>query len=135
MKLVLILKYILCQMNRRVKKSAKLLRNVSAAAARLGSDSKEAARYRRNRENDEFKSLASMLPLQVEITQQLDKASIIRLTMSFLRLRQLLSDMRFPPADARSLDSSVRVFENSNHWIHSVKFTLNSKSNYKLSFE
>jgi hypothetical protein len=55
-----------------------------------GGDSKEAARHRRNRENDEFKYLASLLPLQIEITQQLDKASIIRLTINYLRLKTAL---------------------------------------------
>ena len=51
------------------------------------SKSKEAARQRRNKENNEFKYLASLLPLQSEITQQLDKASIVRLTIGYFRLR------------------------------------------------
>lgn len=57
--------------------------------------SKEAARSRRNRENDEFKYLAGLLPLQTEITKQLDKASIIRLTISYLKLRKFYSECNF----------------------------------------
>lgn len=49
--------------------------------------SRDAARSRRGKENYEFYELAKMLPLPAAITSQLDKASIIRLTMSFLKLR------------------------------------------------
>ncbi|RNA30315.1 neuronal pas domain [Brachionus plicatilis] len=57
--------------------------------------SKEAARSRRNRENDEFKYLSALLPLQCEITRQLDKASIIRLTISYLKLKKFYSECNF----------------------------------------
>lgn len=49
--------------------------------------SRDAARSRRGKENYEFYELAKMLPLPAAITSQLDKASIIRLTISYLRLR------------------------------------------------
>jgi neuronal PAS domain-containing protein 1/3 len=49
--------------------------------------SRDAARSRRGKENFEFYELAKMLPLPAAITSQLDKASIIRLTISFLKLR------------------------------------------------
>lgn len=49
--------------------------------------SRDAARSRRGKENYEFYELAKMLPLPGAITSQLDKASIIRLTMSFLKLK------------------------------------------------
>ncbi|XP_022256542.1 neuronal PAS domain-containing protein 3-like isoform X1 [Limulus polyphemus] len=49
--------------------------------------SRDAARSRRGKENYEFYELAKMLPLPSAITSQLDKASIIRLTISFLKLR------------------------------------------------
>jgi neuronal PAS domain-containing protein 1/3 len=49
--------------------------------------SRDAARSRRGKENFEYYELAKMLPLPAAITSQLDKASIIRLTMSFLKLR------------------------------------------------
>uniref|UniRef100_A0A8C1NVC0 SIM bHLH transcription factor 1b n=1 Tax=Cyprinus carpio TaxID=7962 RepID=A0A8C1NVC0_CYPCA len=49
--------------------------------------SKTAARTRREKENSEFYALARMLPLPSAITSQLDKASIIRLTSSYLKMR------------------------------------------------
>ncbi|KAF2365209.1 PAS fold [Trinorchestia longiramus] len=48
--------------------------------------SRDAARSRRGKENYEFYELAKMLPLPPAITTQLDKASIIRLTISYLKL-------------------------------------------------
>uniref|UniRef100_T1JN50 BHLH domain-containing protein n=1 Tax=Strigamia maritima TaxID=126957 RepID=T1JN50_STRMM len=53
--------------------------------------SRDAARSRRGKENYEFYELAKMLPLPAAITSQLDKASIIRLTISYLRLRDFSS--------------------------------------------
>ncbi|XP_078590292.1 neuronal PAS domain-containing protein 3-like isoform X2 [Branchiostoma floridae x Branchiostoma japonicum] len=49
--------------------------------------SRDAARNRRGKENYEFYELAKMLPLPAAITSQLDKASIIRLTISYLKMR------------------------------------------------
>eukprot|EP00066_Takifugu_rubripes_P014208 XP_011603474.1 PREDICTED: single-minded homolog 1-A-like [Takifugu rubripes] len=54
--------------------------------------SKNAARTRREKENSEFYELAKMLPLPSAITSQLDKASIIRLTSSYLRMRILFPE-------------------------------------------
>ena len=54
--------------------------------------SKNAARTRREKENSEFYELAKMLPLPAAITSQLDKASIIRLTTSYLRMRTVFPD-------------------------------------------
>ncbi|XP_022690633.1 protein trachealess-like [Varroa jacobsoni] len=49
--------------------------------------SKNAARTRREKENFEFVELGKLLPLPQAITSQLDKASIIRLTTSYLKMR------------------------------------------------
>ncbi|XP_058860489.1 neuronal PAS domain-containing protein 1-like isoform X2 [Acipenser ruthenus] len=49
--------------------------------------SRNAARSRRGKENFEFFELAKMLPLPGAITSQLDKASVIRLSISYLRMR------------------------------------------------
>lgn len=54
--------------------------------------SKNAARSRREKENAEFLELAKLLPLPINITTQLDKASIIRLTTSYLKMRQVFPD-------------------------------------------
>lgn len=54
--------------------------------------SKNAARSRREKENAEFLELARLLPLPAAITSQLDKASVIRLTTSYLRMRHVFPD-------------------------------------------
>lgn len=54
--------------------------------------SKNAARSRREKENAEFLELAKLLPLPSAITSQLDKASIIRLTTSYLKMRHVFPD-------------------------------------------
>ncbi|XP_055046657.2 SIM bHLH transcription factor 1b isoform X2 [Misgurnus anguillicaudatus] len=75
--------------------------------------SKTAARTRREKENSEFYELAKMLPLPSAITSQLDKASIIRLTSSYLKMRlvfpQGLGESWGHAARGRSLDN------NTNH--------------------
>ncbi|CAF1457644.1 unnamed protein product [Rotaria sordida] len=54
--------------------------------------SKNAARSRREKENAEFFELAKLLPLPHAITDQLDKASIIRLTTSYLKMRAIIPE-------------------------------------------
>ena len=54
--------------------------------------SKNAARTRREKENAEFGELAKLLPLPSAITSQLDKASVIRLCTSYLRMRVMFPD-------------------------------------------
>lgn len=53
--------------------------------------SRVAAKHRRSAENKEFTDLSKLLPLQQQIAAQLDKASIIRLTISYLRLHEFLA--------------------------------------------
>lgn len=57
--------------------------------------SKNAARSRREKENAEFLELAKLLPLPAAITSQLDKASVIRLTTSYLKMRQVFPDGKY----------------------------------------
>ncbi len=59
--------------------------------------SKNAARNRREKENQEFLELGKLLPLPAAITSQLDKASIIRLTTSYLRMRHVFPEGRKNP--------------------------------------
>lgn len=58
--------------------------------------SKTAARTRREKENAEFYELAKLLPLPSAITSQLDKASIIRLCTSYLKMRTVFPDGEQP---------------------------------------
>ncbi|XP_048391629.1 endothelial PAS domain-containing protein 1b isoform X3 [Stegostoma tigrinum] len=53
--------------------------------------SRDAARCRRSKETEVFYELAHQLPLPHSVSTHLDKASIMRLTISFLRTRKLLS--------------------------------------------
>ena len=64
----------------------------SGARGAMKEKSKNAARSRREKENAEFIELAKLLPLPDAITSQLDKASIIRLTTSYLKMRQVFPD-------------------------------------------
>ncbi|XP_073694498.1 single-minded homolog 1-like [Garra rufa] len=71
--------------------------------------SKTAARTRREKENSEFYELAKMLPLPSAITSQLDKASIIRLTSSYLKMRLVF------PQGLGEVWGRSRSLENTNH--------------------
>lgn len=74
--------------------------------------SKNAAKTRREKENGEFYELAKLLPLPAAITAQLDKASIIRLTTSYLKMRavfpQGLGDAWGQPSRPGPLDSVAK---------------------------
>lgn len=61
--------------------------------------SRDAARTRRTNENQEFNELTKLLPIPAAITGQLDKASVIRLTISYLRLHSFCADVLLPPTD------------------------------------
>lgn len=63
---------------------------------------KNAAKTRREKENGEFYELAKLLPLPAAITSQLDKASIIRLTSSYLKMRAFFPDGRHARTHART---------------------------------
>uniref|UniRef100_A0A3Q3QIR7 Hypoxia inducible factor 1 subunit alpha a n=1 Tax=Monopterus albus TaxID=43700 RepID=A0A3Q3QIR7_MONAL len=52
--------------------------------------SRDAARCRRGKESEVFYELAQQLPLPHSVGSSLDKASIMRLTISYLRMRKLL---------------------------------------------
>uniref|UniRef100_A0A1B6D4M5 Hypoxia-inducible factor 1-alpha n=1 Tax=Clastoptera arizonana TaxID=38151 RepID=A0A1B6D4M5_9HEMI len=55
--------------------------------------SRDAARCRRSRETEIFTDLAHALPLPPSAISQLDKASIMRLAISYLRVRTILNAM------------------------------------------
>ncbi|KAG8561150.1 hypothetical protein GDO81_015268 [Engystomops pustulosus] len=52
--------------------------------------SRDAARCRRSKESEVFYELSHQLPLPHNVSSHLDKASIMRLTISYLRVRRLL---------------------------------------------
>uniref|UniRef100_A0A3B3WGP8 Endothelial PAS domain protein 1b n=1 Tax=Poecilia mexicana TaxID=48701 RepID=A0A3B3WGP8_9TELE len=62
-----------------------------SSSERRKEKSRDAARCRRSKETEVFYELAHQLPLPHSISSHLDKASIMRLTISFLRTRKLLT--------------------------------------------
>ncbi|XP_023668715.2 hypoxia-inducible factor 1-alpha-like [Paramormyrops kingsleyae] len=70
--------------------------------------SRDAARCRRGKESEVFYELARQLPLAHSVTSNLDKASIMRLTISYLRMRRLLSPDE--PVEESELDSQLNTF-------------------------
>ncbi|XP_016357147.1 endothelial PAS domain-containing protein 1-like isoform X3 [Sinocyclocheilus anshuiensis] len=67
--------------------------------------SRDAARCRRSKETEVFYELAHQLPLPHSISSHLDKASIMRLAISFLRTRKLFNSGR-TVQQTRSQDDS-----------------------------
>nr|XP_044989148.1 neuronal PAS domain-containing protein 1 isoform X2 [Jaculus jaculus] len=64
--------------------------------------SRNAARSRRGKENLEFFELSKLLPLPGAISSQLDKASIVRLSVTYLRLRRFAA-LGAPPWGLRAV--------------------------------
>uniref|UniRef100_A0A3Q1G0G9 Endothelial PAS domain protein 1b n=1 Tax=Acanthochromis polyacanthus TaxID=80966 RepID=A0A3Q1G0G9_9TELE len=62
-----------------------------SSSERRKEKSRDAARCRRSKETEVFYELAHQLPLQHSVSSHLDKASIMRLAISFLRTRRLLA--------------------------------------------
>uniref|UniRef100_H3DIY3 Hypoxia-inducible factor 1-alpha n=1 Tax=Tetraodon nigroviridis TaxID=99883 RepID=H3DIY3_TETNG len=66
--------------------------------------SRDAARCRRGKESEVFYQLAQELPLPHSVSSSLDKASIMRLTISYLRMRILLNAGEPLTAEETDLD-------------------------------
>ncbi|XP_029449212.1 endothelial PAS domain-containing protein 1 isoform X2 [Rhinatrema bivittatum] len=64
-----------------------------SSSERRKEKSRDAARCRRSKETEVFYELAHQLPLPHNVSSHLDKASIMRLTISFLRTHKLLSSV------------------------------------------
>ncbi|XP_054453181.1 neuronal PAS domain-containing protein 1 [Anoplopoma fimbria] len=77
--------------------------------------SRNAARSRRGKENFEFFELAKMLPLPGAITSQLDKASVIRLTISYLHMRTFASQGDPPWSPLMEGDNNCSKVRRSSH--------------------
>ncbi|XP_074466906.1 single-minded homolog 2 isoform X2 [Sebastes fasciatus] len=90
---------------------------------------KNAAKTRREKENGEFYELAKLLPLPSAITSQLDKASIIRLTSSYLRMRNVLpaglgdgwgQTSRFSPLDGMAKELGSHLLQTLDGFVFVV---------------
>uniref|UniRef100_A0A8C1KV66 Hypoxia-inducible factor 1-alpha n=1 Tax=Cyprinus carpio TaxID=7962 RepID=A0A8C1KV66_CYPCA len=96
---------------------AKSIKQVSSE--RRKEKSRDAARCRRGKEAEVFYELARELPLPHSVTSNLDKASVMRLALSYLRLRKLLKtdvldveselDSRWNSSYLKALDGFLMV--------------------------
>ncbi|XP_039203406.1 endothelial PAS domain-containing protein 1 isoform X1 [Crotalus tigris] len=77
----------------RKKKGKQLRLGHRSSSERRKEKSRDAARCRRSKETEVFYELAHELPLPHNISSHLDKASIMRLAISFLRTHKLLSSV------------------------------------------
>uniref|UniRef100_S4RYA8 Endothelial PAS domain protein 1b n=1 Tax=Petromyzon marinus TaxID=7757 RepID=S4RYA8_PETMA len=66
-------------------------KNNNATSERRKEKSRNAARCRRSKETEVFCELARELPLPQSVSASLDKASVMRFAISFLRMRKLLA--------------------------------------------
>ncbi|KAM9842299.1 hypoxia inducible factor 1 subunit alpha a [Aulostomus maculatus] len=72
--------------------------------------SRDAARCRRGKESEVFYELAQQLPLPHSVSSSLDKASIMRLTISYLRMRKLLGSDELKEEEETELDTQLNSF-------------------------
>jgi hypothetical protein len=70
--------------------------------------SREAARHRRSQESEILNDMANLLPLPINVSSLLDKTSILRLTLAFLKTQSLLDSSEFLSASV----SCVSQFKN-----------------------
>jgi hypothetical protein len=59
--------------------------------------SRDAARCRRSRETDIFTELAAALPIAPEQAVHLDKASVMRLAIAYLKVRSVVDSSEYQP--------------------------------------
>uniref|UniRef100_A0A8C6WRZ8 Endothelial PAS domain protein 1b n=1 Tax=Neogobius melanostomus TaxID=47308 RepID=A0A8C6WRZ8_9GOBI len=76
-----------------------------SSSERRKEKSRDAARCRRSKETEVFYELAQQLPLSHSVSSHLDKASIMRLAISFLRTRKLLTSASEEEEEEGQLDS------------------------------
>ncbi|XP_062858933.1 endothelial PAS domain-containing protein 1 [Trichomycterus rosablanca] len=84
--------------------------------------SRDAARCRRSKETEVFYELAHQLPLSHSVCSHLDKASIMRLTISFLRTHKLLTSdyIRRPPKEEKDTEMDLLYLQSLQGFISVV---------------
>ncbi|XP_017761384.1 PREDICTED: protein similar [Eufriesea mexicana] len=72
--------------------------------------SRDAARYRRSKETDIFTELAAALPVPSEQAAHLDKASVMRLAIAFLKVRSVVDFIPGPLTKSETLNQMDELF-------------------------
>ncbi|TNN68408.1 Endothelial PAS domain-containing protein 1 [Liparis tanakae] len=80
--------------------SRRLLEAMTADKEKRRAVSREAARRRRRVESEVFEDLSRLLPLPPSVQAHLDKPSVIRLTLSYMRMHTLLKGEAWTKAQA-----------------------------------
>ncbi|XP_069063496.1 hypoxia-inducible factor 1-alpha isoform X2 [Pleurodeles waltl] len=80
----------------------------TVSSERRKEKSRDAARCRRSKESEVFYELSHQLPLPHHVSSHLDKASIMRLTISYLRMRKMLDAGE--PETENELDKQLNCF-------------------------
>lgn len=73
--------------------------------------SRDAARCRRSKETEVFFELSNSLPLPPSVTSQLDKASVMRLSISFLKICNILDQHNWTGIDSGKLRGEKQRME------------------------
>ncbi|KAL1461960.1 hypothetical protein WDU94_013820 [Cyamophila willieti] len=82
--------------------------------------SRDAARCRRSKESEIFHDMASLLPLPASTVTSLDKASVMRLAISFLKTKHILKMIPAVASSSRSLVSSRDSSVSSDSCVRTV---------------
>lgn len=94
--------------------------------------SRDAARTRRSRETEIFSDLGEALPLSKEEVEQLDKASVMRLAIAYLKVRDMVDtgEWELRSNDSRNMHQASallrQLFRNSPHFLIFPLFPLPS---------
>ncbi|XP_034715362.1 endothelial PAS domain-containing protein 1 [Etheostoma cragini] len=78
--------------------------------------SRDAARRRRRVESEVFADLSRLLPLQQSVQDHLDKPSVIRLTLSYIRMHTLLKGKTGTKAEASHAVKCGQVMKSGEEW-------------------
>lgn len=84
--------------------------------------SRDAARTRRSRETEIFSDLGEALPLSKEEVEQLDKASVMRLAIAYLKVRDMVDtgEWELRSNDSRNMHQASallrQLFRNCPHF-------------------
>ncbi|XP_059143272.1 hypoxia-inducible factor 1-alpha-like isoform X2 [Physella acuta] len=70
--------------------------------------SRDAARCRRGKETEVFMELSNCLPMAESISSQLDKASVMRLSISMLKIYNILNNTFYKSEDGKSLSKKSK---------------------------